>query len=77
MSNVRKQLPTFSEDISFITKRKKHCQQSDVVRTAEFVQHVQELIIDDTGMPMVFTVKHLQGARSRIKCGGWKTMHKF
>lgn len=65
---VRKELVTHRGDVSTMAKRKKHSQQTDVVRTAEFVQQVQETIIDDPSMSMRSIAQHLQVTESTIRC---------
>lgn len=45
-------------------KNKNHSQRSDVVGTAEFVQRVHDLFLDDPKMLMRAIAKHLQVVES-------------
>lgn len=44
---VREQLSDSDREVASVAKRKRHLQRSDVVRTAEFVQLVQDIVNDD------------------------------
>lgn len=51
-----------------MAKKKKHFQRSDIIRMAESVQRVKDLIIDDLSMPMRLITKHFQEVDSTIRC---------
>lgn len=44
--NIRKEVLSFGGNKSFMAKRKKHSQRSDLLTTAEYVQQAQYLIND-------------------------------
>lgn len=64
---VRNELKASGGDVLSVAKRKKHSKRSDVVRTAEFIQQVQDIIINDPRKSMRAIAKQLNVAETTIR----------
>lgn len=64
---IMKKLLTSSEDAPSVDESTNHCQWSNVGRPAEFIQRVQNLIIDDPSMSIRPNAKQIQMAEITIR----------
>lgn len=64
---VRNELKASGGDVSSVAKRKKHSKRSDIIRTAEFIQQVQDIILNSPSKSMRAIAKQLKVAESTIR----------
>ena len=64
---VRKELETEDGNVSPVSKRKKYFKRSDIIRTPEFIQQVQQAIDDNSIKSMRSIAKELHVSEGTIR----------
>lgn len=67
VNKVRKELEASGGDVLSVAKRKKHSQRSDIIRTQQFVQQVQEIIDTNPEMSIRAIARNLNVCEGVIR----------